>query len=180
VSQATPNRNSINDAMTSANSFVGARIELNGLARGADETGHRVFKVTRTEGPELYGDYFLVFDKANPNDYNIEIREFGYIDPTDCGGPVDVRQQFSAEETATVEQLIRGLFSLPDIFKGKYLPPARFLGGSSFRPNWISQTASEPRGLRVPPSGQHKPRHSARAIIERAISAIRWRPGSGS
>jgi hypothetical protein len=177
--QARPSRNRINDAMTSANSFVGARIELAGHVRGADEIGHRVFKVTRTEGPELYGDYFEVFEKANPNDYNIEIREFGYVVANDLGARLDVRQRFSVEESTTVEQLIRALFSTPDIFKGRYLPPARFLGGVGFRPNWISQTPSVV-GVESASARQHAPPHFAGAIIERVISAIRWRPGSGS
>jgi hypothetical protein len=130
--------------MTSANSFIGAGIELAGHVGGADDIGHWVFKIARTEGPALYGDYFEIFEKANPNDYNVEIHEFGYVIARHVGGRLDVRQHFFTAECATIEQLIRSLFSAPDIFKGKYLPPARFLGGVSFRSNWISQTASEP------------------------------------
>jgi hypothetical protein len=142
--QARPSRNRISNAMTSANSFIGSQIKLRGLTRGADEVGHQFFQVTRTQGPELYGDYFEIFEKTNPYDYNVEIREFGYVVPENLGDPLKVREQFSAEECSTVELLIRSLFTTPDIFKGKFRPPVRFLGGIFFRPNWISQTASKP------------------------------------
>jgi hypothetical protein len=178
ASQARPNRNWIHEAMTNANSFIAAQIKLRGLTRGADEVGHQFFQVTRTQGPELYGDYFEILAEKNTNDYNIEIREFGHVVPQQLGSGPAFRQHFSAEECLTVEELIRSLFSMPDIFKGKYRdaegrPPVRFLGGISFRPNWIS---------RHPPDETASPRahNGLRTIIHRAFSAIPWRPGSGS
>ena len=123
--------------MPNPNMFTNARVEAAGSTQGDDDRAHNLFKIVGTEGPALYGDYIYSF-LENGNDFNIEIDLFGYVDYRYLGSPdPSKRQQFSAEEAAAAEQLIRSFFlSNPSIY-GESSLKARFVGGVSFRPNWI-------------------------------------------
>jgi hypothetical protein len=125
--------------MTESKSFEDARIGFAGPVSGADEKPHDLFKIERTEGPVLYGDYIWAF-LEDRNHFNVEIGPFGYVDPEYAGdlNPTN-RQHFSAEECAILEQLIRSFFSTPGVFKKQFIPPEFFLGGISFQPGWIIQ-----------------------------------------
>jgi hypothetical protein len=105
--------------------------------------GHDLFKITRAAGPVVYGEYIFFFGEDG-NDFNVEMGPFGYTDPHDAGVlDPSFREDFSAEESSAAEQSIRSYFSNPAIFKERFLmPPARFLGDISFRPNWIVQKPS--------------------------------------
>jgi hypothetical protein len=123
--------------MTDSNSFANARIKLAGTARGVDEAGHRIYVIERSDGTVLAGEYFEVF---NGNDFNLEIGMFGFCHRNGVGNPhPSARLHFSAEDTLAAEKLIRSFFSTPSVAmdKWQYVPNVRFLGGVSFRPNWI-------------------------------------------
>jgi hypothetical protein len=125
------------------NTFANARIKLGGTARGVDEAGHHVYVVERSDGPALTGEYFEVF---NGNDFNIEIGMFGFTYRGEVGNlHPSVRLHFSAEDSFSAEQLIRSFFQTPSVAmdKWQYVPTVRFLGGVSFRPNWIIQNSAE-------------------------------------
>jgi hypothetical protein len=124
--------------MASSDTFTNARIESGGSTRGADDGAHTLFKIIRTDGPTLYGEYIYSF-LENGNDFNIEINLFGYLESRHLGSrDPSKRQQFSAEEAAIAEQLIRSYFlSEPDIYRKAFRPPAKFVGGVTFRPKWI-------------------------------------------
>jgi hypothetical protein len=131
----------VKSVMTTSNNFANVRIESGGSVRGPDEMGHDLFKITRAIGPDLYGDYFYV-GPEDGNDFDIEVGLFGYTNPHDAGAlNPSFREHFSAEDASAAEQLIRSYFlSNPAIFRERFLmPPARFQGGVSFRPNWILQ-----------------------------------------
>src|SRR5580704_2822532 len=123
--------------MPSPNMFANANVEPDGSTRGDDDRFHDLFKIVRINSPALYGDYIYSF-LDNGYDFNIEIGAFGYPDYRHLGSPdPSKRQQFSAEEAATAEQLIRSFFlSSPSIYRERSLN-ARFVGGVTFRPNWI-------------------------------------------
>jgi hypothetical protein len=136
LSEATPR---IND-MGSVNAFADARIEAAGSVRGADEVGHDLFEIERDDGPPPLRRLYLRFSRPEKNDFNIEIGVFGYVDPYNVGNPhPKARHHFSAEESAAIEGLIRSYFlSNPPIYAQRHLVPG-FLGGVTFRPNWILQ-----------------------------------------
>jgi hypothetical protein len=125
------------ELMTESNSFKDARIGFGGRLSGADEKPHSLFKIERTEGPVLYGEYVFAVAEDR-NHFNVETGPFGYIDRY-CAGLVgpSIQQHFSAEECSTLEQLIRAFFSTPGVFDKSFIPRELFLGGISFRPNWI-------------------------------------------
>jgi hypothetical protein len=101
-----------------------------------------LFKITQSTGQVLYGNYIYAFAE-NENDFDIEIGLFGYVDPYATGDLHPAyRQHFTAEESSAAERLIRSYF-LSNSFDHGFLPPARFLGGVSFRPNWIVQKSPE-------------------------------------
>ncbi|HEY4405238.1 MAG TPA: hypothetical protein VGN55_11400 [Xanthobacteraceae bacterium] len=127
------------NVMTSGNSFKGARIRSVGMVRGVDEGGHDMFRVERTAGPFLYGEYFEVFEE-NENDFNIEIGAFGFTNEDNAGNPYpSAREHFSAEECSSAQELVQQYFSNPRAVMDKWegAPHARFLGGVRFRPDWI-------------------------------------------
>jgi hypothetical protein len=97
---------------------------------------HDLFKIESPEIPTFYGDYIYSF-LENEYDFNIDIGVFGFVDPQRVGSSDPAaREQFSAEECLAAEHLIRSYFlSEPEIFKR--LLGGRFVGGMSFRPNWI-------------------------------------------
>jgi hypothetical protein len=124
--------------MASSDTFTNARVESGGLTRGDDDGAHNLFKIIGTDGLTLYGEYIYSF-LENGNDFNIEIDLFGYAESRYIGSrDPSRRQQFSAEEAATAEKLIRSYFlSEPDIYRKAFRPPAKFVGAVTFRPKWI-------------------------------------------
>ncbi len=124
--------------MANSDTFTNARIESGGSTRGDDDRAHRLFEIIRTDSPPLYGEYIYSFLK-NGNDFNIEIDLFGYVEGRFIGSlESSRRQQFSTDEAGTAEQLIRSYFlSEPDIYRKAFRPPAKFVGGVTFRPKWI-------------------------------------------
>jgi hypothetical protein len=124
--------------MTTLGALMGTRFA--GPVFGADLKHHDLFKVERTEGPPVYGEYFLIPVPGSETEFNIEIDSFGYVDRFNIGNHhPDARKRFTAEECTAVQKVIRLFFSDPNIFKEKFLPPARCLGDVSFRPDWIAQ-----------------------------------------
>jgi hypothetical protein len=78
----------------------------------------------------------------NRNDFDIEIRSFGFVEP----GTIGLRDRqlaFSATECQAIERLIRSFLSNPDVFKKRFGPPARYLGGVAFKPDWVLQAPAE-------------------------------------
>jgi hypothetical protein len=130
------------EMVTGSNTFANARIRLGGITRGMDEKGHDLIRIDRTEGPALFGEYKLLF-MANKSDFDVEIRSFGFVEP----GTIGIRDRqlaFSATECEAIERLIRSFFSNPDVFKKEFRPPARYLGGLAFKPDWILQAPTKP------------------------------------
>jgi hypothetical protein len=122
--------------MTTGDAFTGVRFA--GPIFGADLKHHDLFKVERTQGPPVYGEYVLIPVLGSEIEFNTGIDLFGYIDRFNLGNlHPGARKRFTAEECAAVEKVIRPFFSDPDIFKQKFLPPVKSLGGVSFRPDWI-------------------------------------------
>jgi hypothetical protein len=134
----TQTRNSSATIMANSDTFTNARVESGGSTRGDDDRAHRLFKIIRADGSTLYGEYIYSF-LENGNDFNIEIDLFGYAESRYLGSrDPSRRQRFSADEAATAEQLIRSYFlSEPDIYRKAFLPPAKFVGGVTFRPKWV-------------------------------------------
>jgi hypothetical protein len=135
-------------------SFSGAKVSLGGHLGGRDGTAdgrhHDAFKIERTEGPALYGDYLYVF-QDNGNDFNLEIGLFGYYEVGWSGhvgvhyfGDLDpnTRLHFSRAECAAAERLIRQFFADPANIL-RYSSSARFLGRTDFRPDWIIESSQE-------------------------------------
>jgi hypothetical protein len=123
------------------NSFANARIRFGGITRGMDEHVHDLIRIDRTEGPALFGEYKLLF-MANKSDFDVEIRSFGFVEH----GTIGIRDRqsaFSATECEAIERLIRSFFSNPDLFKEQFRPPARYLGGLAFKPDWIIQASAK-------------------------------------
>jgi hypothetical protein len=135
-------------------SFSNAKISLAGILGGrdgtADERHHEAFKIERTEGPALYGDYIIILQE-NGYDFNLEIGLFGYY-AVDWSGLIGVyyfgdldpaaRLHFSRAECLSVQKLIRSFFSEPEVLLKKFLR-ARFLGRIDFRPDWIIESSNE-------------------------------------
>src|SRR5579862_3123665 len=112
---------------------------------GTDLKHHDLFKVERTEGPPVYGEYILLPTPGSGDDFNIGIDLFGYVDRYNIANlHPDARKRFTAEECAAAETIIRAFFSDLDLFKEKFLPPAKCLGEVSFRPDWIAQERRDP------------------------------------
>ncbi len=124
--------------MTSASRFTNAPVLPAGSVRGDDLYAHDVFKIIGTDGGPIYGEYLYSF-LENGNDFNIEIDQFGFSEARYIGSAdPKKRQSFSAEEAATAELLIRSFFlSRPKIYTNQLGQAARFMGGVTFRPNWI-------------------------------------------
>ena len=83
----------------------------------------------------------------NDNHFNIEVGAFGFTYRENAGNPYpSARKRFPAEEGVTAEQLIRNFFSKPDVVmkKWQHTPGVEFLGGVTFRPDWIIEDSSEP------------------------------------
>jgi hypothetical protein len=132
--------------MASANTFEDARIELFGSVRGVDEGGHLMFGVARTNGDDVYGEFFEVGMPENDNDFNVEVGEFGFTNPENVGNPhPGARRHFSVEECTAVENMIRKFLSNPDVVlkRWRLVPGIRFLGGVTFRPGWVICNSSE-------------------------------------
>jgi hypothetical protein len=119
--------------------FTNARVDSFGSVRGTDEAGHDVFKLVRSDGPTLYGEYFYNYPDPKVWNFDVEIGPFGYLDPR-AMGDIDpaYREHFSPDEASAPEQLIRTYsLSNPPIYAKRNGPEARFLGGIRFRQNWI-------------------------------------------
>lgn len=135
------------------NPFTNAHIKSAGAVRGTDEQGFNLFEIETADGPPLYGAYFYVFPDEEGYDFNIEIGLFGYVDPNNVGNlHPQARKHFKDEEWLTIGELIQGFFlSKPDIFAKRWPQPTRFVGGVTFRPNWIihedPETESATRGI---------------------------------
>jgi hypothetical protein len=117
--------------------FVGGRVEAAGATMEADDSDHSLFKIERTNGSPIYGEYIYQF-LANEHDFNVEIAMFGYSDYRYLGSRDPTkRQSFSADEASTAQDLIRSYFlSHPPIYKQSFLNP-RFTGNVSFRSDWV-------------------------------------------
>ena len=136
-------RNRVDNLMTAADSFANARIVFAGAVSGVDEMPHRLFKLERPGELALYGEYIFVFEE---NGINMEIGPFGYFDGRNLGiahlNHPTVRRSFSEEECSAVQRLIQSFFS--DLANLKELSSlSRFLGGVTFRSNWIIQKSPE-------------------------------------
>jgi len=133
-------------------------VKFAGPMFGADLVQHDLFKVERTEGAPIYGEYFLIPVPDGSSDFNIGIRLFGYLDRFNIGNPHrHARQQFTVEECAAAEKVIHLFFSNPDIFNDRFLQPARASGGVSFQVDWIVQKHPEPAWLSFLPSNPDGP-----------------------
>ena len=127
--------------MSGANSFVDGRVATAGATSGDDDRNHFLFKIERTSGAPVYGEYVYQF-LDNKYDFNVEIALFGYPDYRCLGSPDSTkRHSFSAEEASSAQNLIRSYFlSDPPVYKQMFLN-ARFAGGVSFRADWIVREA---------------------------------------
>jgi hypothetical protein len=125
-------------ATSAVNRFANARVMAGGETVGDDTRYHFLFKIEGNGTPPIYGEYIPQF-LENKYDFNIDIDLFGYSNSRFLGSPHPKwRQSFSGEEAATAESLIRSFFlSDPDIYRRNFLR-ARFAGGVTFRPNWIT------------------------------------------
>jgi hypothetical protein len=128
--------------MPAVNRFSSAGVIAGGATSGDNDRNHFLFRIEGNGTPPIYGEYIYQF-LENRYDFNIEIDLFGYSDYRFLGSPNPTkRQSFSAEEAATAESLIRSFFlSDPDISSRHFLR-ARFAGGVTFRPNWITFDSS--------------------------------------
>jgi hypothetical protein len=68
--------------------------------------------------------------------------------PTNVGNlHPDAREHFSTDESLAIEQLIGSYFiSNPSGFMKRWRPPVEFLGGVTFRPNWVFEKSVVPHG----------------------------------
>jgi hypothetical protein len=130
--------------MSGVDRFANARVIAGGATSGDDDRNHFLFRIEGNGTPPIYGEYIYQF-LENEYDFNIEIDLFGYSNYRFLGSPHSKwRQSFSAKEAATAESLIRSFFlSDPDISTRDFLR-ARFAGGVSFRPNWITLVTHQP------------------------------------
>jgi hypothetical protein len=120
--------------MASRNTFADARIQIAGIVGG-----HLMFRVDRSEGPALFGEYFDVFG-GDGYDLSIEIGDFGFANRESAGSRHPLaRAGFSAEECSSVKQLIQSYFSNPSVALETWrgVPDVKFLGDVRFRPDWI-------------------------------------------
>ncbi len=122
--------------MSTTNRFANGRVIAGGDTSGDDDRNHFLVRIEESGRPPIYGEYIYQF-LENESDFNVEIDLFGYQDYHFLGSSDPTkRQSFSAEEASTAEGLIQSYFSSdPDIFKR--MLGGRFVGGVSFRPNWV-------------------------------------------
>jgi hypothetical protein len=118
------------------------RIKFAGSWVGRDGDSHDLF-VFSTDGlPGLYGEFFQMW-APNRNDYNLEFGTFGFFHKGNFGNPdPNLRQHFSAVEVSAIEQRLRAFAHDPDTFPKQFRVRPQFqgfLGGVSFRPDWIIQ-----------------------------------------
>jgi hypothetical protein len=131
--------------MSKAEKFATAQIKFAGPCVGWDGKSHDVFILKADKDPDLRGEYIMVWAE-NGADYNLEFGEFGPFDERNFGNPdPKVRQHFTPDEASAIEQRLRSFANDPTTFQRKFTPPARFLGGVSFRPNWILKRDPEAR-----------------------------------
>jgi hypothetical protein len=88
-----------------------AMIRFDAVGRTADERDHDIY-VTQLPGqPLLYGEWRPRFAR-NGNDFDIDILDFGLIDPRDFGIPSPLRRlRFDRREHAFIEELVLALFA---------------------------------------------------------------------
>jgi hypothetical protein len=122
--------------MSATNRFADGRVIGGGDTSGDDDRNHMLFRIEGNGSPPIYGEYIYQF-LENEHDFNVEIDLFGYLDYHFLGSTnPGMRQSFSTEEASTAEGLIRSYFSSdPEIFRR--ILGARFVGGVSFRPDWV-------------------------------------------
>jgi hypothetical protein len=120
--------------------FPGGRARVAGTVRGGkDDGGHDTFEIQLGMHPGLYGELRPVW-ASNGNDFDIEILNFGYVDPRNVGNQhPDARRNFSALECEALEQMITNLLRRPEAQKDLlfFKAPARFIGGIRFARGWV-------------------------------------------
>ena len=118
-------------------------IRFGAPGRAWDEKNHLLFAAQLPDRPLLYGEWQPRWSD-NEHDFEVEVMDFGRIDPSSAGSPLPRhRQTFDPAERLKMENLIRSLFASADA-RGS-TPPfsmrrARYLGGVHFLPGWIMAT----------------------------------------
>jgi hypothetical protein len=131
------------DPFSTLNSPHG-KVAFQGTVR-CDDEGVNEFRVDLPERNPMYGEWRPKF-APNGNDFDVEIPTFGYGSKHNVRNPhPGARVRFTAQEQLAVEQLVRALFA--DEHRRIGIPPftskkARFLGGVSFLPGWVTRSDS--------------------------------------
>jgi hypothetical protein len=117
-----------------------AKISFSAVGRTADERNHDIY-VTQLPGrPLLYGEWRARYAR-NGNDFDIDILDFGLIDPRDFGIPSPLRRlKLDRRERTSVQELVVALFANEEARNGVFpfsSSKGRFLGQVLFDSNWI-------------------------------------------
>lgn len=117
-----------------------AMIRFSAVGRTADEQNHDIYVAQLPDRPLLYGEWRSKFAR-NGNDFDIDVLDFGLIDPRDFGIPSPLRRlRLHRHERALVQELVLALFANEEA-RDRQWPfsssKGRFLGQISFARNWI-------------------------------------------
>ncbi|MPZ31239.1 MAG: hypothetical protein GEV13_09630 [Rhodospirillales bacterium] len=117
-----------------------AKIRFVAVGRTADEGDHDIYVTQLPDRPLLYGEWRARYAR-NGNDFDIEVLDFGLIEPRDFGIPSPLRRlRLDRRERTSVQELVVVLFANEEArnrewpFSGS---KARFLGQVFFASNWI-------------------------------------------
>jgi hypothetical protein len=115
---------------------------LHGSVRGIDERGHQIFVIHLKNAAPLYGEWRPRW--VDENSFDVEIIRFGYLDKHNVDNPNPIaRWTFSHEQRRMIEELIRSIFSDPEV-QNEHAPfagnPQGFSSGVHFLPGWIIET----------------------------------------
>jgi hypothetical protein len=118
----------------------GAKIRFAAVGRTADERNHKIYETELPDRPLLYGEWRARYAR-NGNDFDIEILDFGLIDPCDFGIPSPLRRlKLDRRERSSVQELVVALFASEEA-RNRQWPfcssKGRFLGQVFFASNWI-------------------------------------------
>jgi hypothetical protein len=117
-----------------------AKIRFAAVGRTADERNHEIYETKLPDRPLLYGEWRARYAR-NGNDFDIEILDFGFIDPHDFGIPSPLRRlRLDRRERSAVQELVLALFANEEA-RNRGWPfsssKGRFLGQIFFASNWI-------------------------------------------
>lgn len=131
--------------------FPEGRARFAGSTRGWDESGHHLFAI-ELGGTEYFGEIDQVF-LANRNDFNLEIRSFGYRDEIFAGSPPPW-DPLSSEEVAQVISLVQRLVERGLSFEEDRRPSvlaefsnSRFMGVVAFKDGWATERIDASRSV---------------------------------